>query len=53
MSELEKTFGKENWELETILTEKVSRHLYEKMGYRLSGETTIVNDKLTLVSYRK
>lgn len=53
MSELEKIFGKENWELETILTEKVSRHLYEKMGYRLSGKTTIVNDKLTLVSYRK
>ncbi len=53
MSELEKTFGKENWELETILTEKVSRHLYEKMGYHLSGKTTIVNDKLTLVSYRK
>ena len=53
ISELEKIFGKENWELETILTEKVSRHLYEKMGYRLSGKTTIVNDKLTLVSYRK
>ncbi len=53
MSELEKIFGKENWELETILTEKVSRHLYEKMGYSLSGKTTIVNDKLTLVSYRK
>ena len=53
ISELENIFGKENWELETILTEKVSRHLYEKMGYRLDGKTSVVNDKLTLVSYRK
>lgn len=53
ISELEKIFGKENWELETILTEKVSRHLYEKMGYRLDGKTSVINDKLTLVSYRK
>ena len=53
ISELEHIFGKDNWELETILTEKVSRHLYEKMGYRLDGKTSVINDKLILVSYRK
>ncbi|MBR1735294.1 MAG: GNAT family N-acetyltransferase, partial [Alphaproteobacteria bacterium] len=53
ISELEKIYGRDNWELETIQTEKIGRHLYEKMGYRLEGKTTIVNDKLTLVSYRK
>jgi len=53
ISELEKIYGKYNWELETILTEENNRYLYEKMGYHLSEETTVINDRLTLVSYRK
>jgi len=53
ISELEKIYGKYNWELETILTEENNRHLYEKMGYHLGEETTVINDRLTLVSYRK
>ena len=53
ISKLEEIFGAKNWELETISAEKINRHLYEKMGYRLDGKTTIINDKLTLVFYRK
>ncbi len=53
ISELEKIHGKENWELETILNEKINEHLYKKMGYHLYEKTAIINDKLTLVSYRK
>ncbi|MBO6056023.1 MAG: GNAT family N-acetyltransferase [Alphaproteobacteria bacterium] len=53
MSKLEEIFGAKNWELETISTEEINRHLYEKMGYRSDGKTTVINDKLTLVSYRK
>lgn len=45
--------GSSNWELDTILQEKANCHLYEKMGYRQTGKTETVNDKLTLVFYKK
>jgi GNAT superfamily N-acetyltransferase len=41
------------WELDTILQEKGTCHLYEKIGYQQTGETQIVNDKMTLVFYKK
>ena len=53
ISKLERIYGKDNWELETIQAEKISKHLYEKMGYRLDEKTTVINDRLTLVSYKK
>ena len=53
ISEVERIYGKENWELETILNEKINEHLYKKMGYHLDEKTTVINDKLILVSYRK
>lgn len=43
----------ESWELETILSKKKNCYLYEKMGYIQSGELQCINDKLTLVSYKK
>ena len=43
----------ECWELETILSEKRNCYLYEKMGYVQSGELKVINDKMTLVSYKK
>ena len=49
----EEIHGERNWVLDTILQEKGNCHLYEKMGYYQTGETKIVNDKLTLVSYQK
>lgn len=41
------------WELETIREEAGNCHLYEKMGYRLTGESEVVNERMTLVWYRK
>lgn len=49
----EEVHGEKNWELETILQEPGNCHLYEKMGYQRTGETRAVNDKLTLVFYKK
>lgn len=49
----EEIHGSSNWELDTILQEKGNCYLYEKMGYRKTGETQKINDKLTLVFYKK
>lgn len=49
----EEVHGKENWELETILQEPKNCHLYEKMGYRRTGETKVINERLTLIFYEK
>lgn len=49
----EEIHGREGWELDTILQEAKNCHLYEKMGYRKAGRTEKINDRLTLVFYRK
>lgn len=49
----EKFHGKDNLELDTILQEKGNCHLYEKLGYKRTDKTQKVNDKLTLVFYKK
>ena len=49
----EEVHGSENWELDTILQESKNCHLYEKMGYRQTGKTETINDRLTLVFYEK
>lgn len=49
----EEMHGSENWELETILQEPGNCHLYEKMGYRRTGRTKMINERLTLVFYQK
>jgi GNAT superfamily N-acetyltransferase len=41
------------WELDTILQEQGNCYLYEKIGYKQTGETKIINDKMTLVFYEK
>ena len=51
--EAERIHGSGNWELETIQQEAGNCHLYEKLGYRITGEPSAVNDKLTLISYKK
>ncbi len=51
--EAERLHGGENWSLGTIAQEKGNCHLYEKMGYRLSGTETIVNEKMTIIGYEK
>ena len=51
--EAEKIHGSEHWELETILEEKGNCYLYEKMGYHKTGKIEKLNDRLTLVYYKK
>lgn len=49
----EEIHGVDNWNLDTIITEEANCHLYEKIGYRKTGKTERINDKLTLVFYEK
>lgn len=53
IQEAEKIHGDTGWELDTILQEKGNCYLYEKMGYQATGKTEVINDKLTLVFYKK
>lgn len=41
------------WFLDTILQEPGNCHLYEKLGYRQTGETEQINENMTLVFYEK
>ncbi len=53
MLAVEEIHGRTDWELDTILQEKGNCYLYEKMGYRATGKTEQVNEKMTLVFYEK
>lgn len=53
IEEAERVHGSENWELDTILEEKGNCYLYEKLGYQKTGKIEKINDRLTLVFYRK
>ena len=41
------------WELRTILEERRNCYLYEKMGYKRTGDKRILNERTTLVHYIK
>ncbi|WP_158651465.1 GNAT family N-acetyltransferase [Mesobacillus jeotgali] len=43
----------EAWELDTILNEERNCYLYEKMGYKRTGDTKVINNDLTIISYLK
>ncbi len=45
--------GDTGWDLGTILQEPRNIHLYEKMGYRPSGRTTYINERMTIIGYTK
>lgn len=51
--EAERIHGSNHWELGTILQEAGNCHLYEKMGYKQTGNTKVINDRMTLVFYAK
>lgn len=53
IEEAERIHGSENWELDTILEEVGNCYLYEKLGYHKTGKTEKINEKLTLVFYKK
>lgn len=44
---------KRHWKLDTILQEPKLRHLYEKMGYRRTGQVEPIKDGMDLVYYEK
>ncbi len=47
----EAVYGSDNWELDTILLEKVNLHLYEKLGYRQTGVVEKINERMDIVHY--
>lgn len=49
----EEIHGSSRWKLDTILQEEGNCHLYEKLGYKLTGEAKVVNESMTLVFYQK
>ncbi|MDN4494781.1 GNAT family N-acetyltransferase [Ureibacillus aquaedulcis] len=52
--QVEEIFTKHNiWELQTILEEQGNCYLYEKLGYERTDFEQVVNDRMTLVGYRK
>jgi len=53
MKVVEAIHGENDWELDTILQEKGNCYLYEKMGYKQTGKTEEINEKLSLVFYKK
>lgn len=53
MRAAEELHGAENWALDTILQEKGNCHLYEKMGYRRTGEEQVINERMTIIGYEK
>lgn len=53
MKLVEEIHGNSNWELDTILQEEGNCYLYEKMGYQKTGKMEKVNERMTLVFYRK
>lgn len=53
MLEAERLHGTERWALDTILEEAGNCYLYEKLGYRKTGKTQKINERMTLVFYEK
>jgi len=53
MRSLEEMYPCVTWELNTILQESGNCRLYEKLGYRRTGEYEKINERMTLVYYRK
>ncbi len=53
IKEAECIHGKQHWKLDTILQERGNCYLYEKLGYHQTGQTEIINEKMTIVFYEK
>ena len=53
MREAERIHGASDWSLSTIMQEPGNCHLYEKMGYHRTGEPQIINERMTIIHYKK
>lgn len=49
----EEIYGSDYWCLDTILQEEGNIHLYEKMGYRRTGQTEHINERMDIVFFEK
>ena len=49
----EKIHGEHGGELDTIMQDEKLGYLYEKLGYRKTGKTRVINARMTLVFYEK
>lgn len=49
----EQLHGERGWELSTILQEAGNCRLYEKLGYRRTGQVQRINEQMDLVFYEK
>ena len=50
---VEELHGRDDWSLGTILQEAGNCHLYEKMGYHRTGESEMINERMTIIGYEK
>ena len=50
---VEQLHGEDHWSLSTILQERGNCRLYEKMGYRQTGQRQKLKDNMTIVFYEK
>ena len=53
IKELEKLYGSNHWELDTILQEKGNIHLYEKLGYRRIDKIEHIKAGMDIVFFQK
>lgn len=52
--DIEKLYSYYNhWQLDTIKEEKKNVHLYQKLGYKPNGKEKIINDKMTIIEFKK
>ena len=53
MREVEKIYGSHHWQLDTILQEQGNIYLYEKLGYKRTGEIEHIKDGMDIVYFHK
>ena len=53
MREVEKIYGSQHWQLDTILQEQGNIYLYEKLGYKRTGEIENIKDGMDIVYFHK
>ena len=53
MRKVEKIYGSQYWQLDTILQEQGNIYLYEKLGYKRTGEIENIKDGMDIVYFHK
>ena len=53
MRKVEKIYGSNHWQLDTILQEEGNIYLYEKLGYKRIGEIENIKDGMDIVYFHK